>query len=171
MREDLRSIFVGTAGLSTAAVVALLLTILRGPLAPDPVNRDQAVQLFLIGLAVQCLHFAEEFISRFQSRFPLLLGLQGWSDNFFVIFNLIWLSIWIPSVIGLRRGYRFSLFPVWFFGITSIANGVAHPMLALIAHGYFPGLISSPAVGVLGVLLCIKLTALTKSSPRVKDPG
>jgi Protein of unknown function with HXXEE motif len=106
----------------------------------------------------------EEFVTRFQDRFPALLGLPAWSQNFFVVFNLLWLSVWILSAVSLQRGYRFLLFPMWFFAIAAIANGVAHPVLAVVAGGYFPGLLSSPVVGVLGVLLWLRLQELTRSS-------
>jgi len=161
MDESLRSILTGTAGLSAAAVVALLLTILRKP-ADDPASRDQTVRLFLTGLAVQCLHFMEEFVTRFHDRFPALLGLPPWSENFFVTFNLLWLTVWILSAIGLQRGHRVALFPVWFFAIAAMANGLAHPLLALAARGYFPGLITSPLVGLIGILLWRRLMALTR---------
>jgi hypothetical protein len=104
----------------------------------------------------------EEAVTGFPERFPPLLGLPAWSSDFFVVFNLAWLSIWILSTIGLFRGYWFALFPIWFFAIASIANGIAHPALALAVRGYFPGLITSPVVGVLGVLLWLRLQALTK---------
>jgi hypothetical protein len=164
MNENLRSILTGTAGLSAGAVLALLLTILRRPVDGDPAGRERTARVFLIGLAAQCMHFMEEFVTRFQDRFPTLLGLSAWSNNFFVVFNLIWLSIWILSAIGLRRGYRFAFFPVWFFAIGAIVNGIAHPILSVVAHGYFPGLITSPIVGVLGVLLWLRLQALTTYS-------
>ncbi len=164
MNENLRSVLTGTAGLSAAAVVALLLTIVRRPVDSDLAGRERTARLFLIGLAAQCLHFMEEFVTRFQDRFPALLGLPAWPENFFVAFNLLWLTVWILSAIGLQRGYRAALFPAWFFAIAAIANGIAHPLLALVARGYFPGLISSPVLGVLGVLLWRRLLALTRSS-------
>jgi hypothetical protein len=154
----------GTAGLSAGAVVALFLTILRRPVESDQAGRERTARLFLIGLAVQCLHFTEEFVTRFQDRFPALLGLHAWSENFFVVFNLIWLSIWVLSAVGLVKGYRLALFPVWFFAIGGIVNGIAHPLLALLVEGYFPGLITSPLLGILGVRLWQRLYALTKSS-------
>jgi hypothetical protein len=70
----------GTAGLSAGAVVALLLAILRRPVDGDLVGRERTARLFLIGLAAQCLHFMEEFVTRFQDRFPALFGLPAWSD-------------------------------------------------------------------------------------------
>jgi hypothetical protein len=163
MNENIRNALIGTAGLSAGAVLALLLTILRKPVGDDPVGRERIARLFLIGLAAQCLHFMEEFVTRFNDRFPALLGLPAWSENFFVVFNLIWLSVWTLSAIGLQKGYRFALFPVWFFAIAAIANGIAHPLLALVARGYFPGLITSPVLGVLGLLLVPRLQALTRS--------
>jgi len=138
------------------------LTILRGPHGFDSAARDQTARIFSIGLAAQCLHFMEESVTGFPERFPPLLGLPAWPPDFFVIFNLTWLSIWILSVIGLQKGYRFALFPIWFFATASIANGIAHPALGLAVRGYFPGLITSPVVGVLGVLLWLRLLALTK---------
>jgi len=163
MNENIRSILTGTAVLWVGAAVALLLTLLRRPVDGDLAGREQTARLFLLGLAVQCMHFLEEFITHFQERFPALLDLPPWSEGFFVAFNLIWMSIWILSAINLQRGYRFALFPVWFFSIAAVANGIAHPMLAVVAHGYFPGLITSPVLGVLGVLLWLRLLGLTRN--------
>jgi hypothetical protein len=154
----------GTAGLSGGAILALILTILRWPAGKEAVDDERMARLFLIGVGAQSLHFMEEFITRFQDRFPELLGFPAWPENFFVVFNLTWLSIWIFSAVGLQRGYRFALFPVWFFAIAAIMNGIAHPVLAIVARGYFPGLISSPVLGVLGVLLWRRLLALTRPS-------
>jgi hypothetical protein len=163
MNENLRSMLTGTAGLWVGAALALLLTILRRPVDGDLAGREQTARLFLLGLAVQCMHFMEEFITHFQDRFPALLGLPPWSERFFVAFNLIWLSVWILSAIDLERAYRFALFPVWFFAIAAVANGIAHPMLAAVVHGYFPGLITAPVLGVLGVLLWLRLMELTRN--------
>jgi hypothetical protein len=164
MNENLRSMFMGTAALSVAAIAALLLTMMRRLVDADAVVRERTVRLFLIGLATQSLHFMEEYVTAFEYWFPALLGLPPWSQNFFVVFNLIWLSVWILSAIGLQRGYRFALFPVWFFAIAAVANGIAHPLLALIARGYFPGLITSPVLGVVGVLLLRRLLEITRPS-------
>jgi hypothetical protein len=163
VNDNLRGILIGTSGLSAAAFAALLLAILRSHHL-DPAARERIARLFLIGLAAQCLHFMEESVTGFPERFPALLGLPAWPVDFFVAFNLTWLSIWILSAIGLHKGYWFALFPIWFFAIASIANGIAHPLLAVSVRGYFPGLITSPVVGVLGLLLARRLQALTQRS-------
>ena len=166
MRDGLRSILSGTAGLLGIALLALVFTLTRAPVSRDRLSRERAVHLFSLGLAVQCLHFTEEFVTGFQHRWPALLGLSNWSNNFFVSFNLLWLSIWILSAVGLQRGIRRSLFPAWFFAMASMANGIAHPVLALITGGYFPGLLSSPLLGALGVMLSRRLLILTRSSQK-----
>jgi len=40
---------------------------------------------------------------------------------------------------------------------------VAHPALSVFTQGYFPGLVTSPLVGVLGVLLLRRLHAVTRA--------
>jgi protein-S-isoprenylcysteine O-methyltransferase Ste14 len=117
------------------------------------------------GLLIQVLHVAEEYSTRFYVRFPSELGLAPWSSDFFLIFNLCWLGIWVWAAFGLRAGHTLALFPVWFFAIAAMVNGVAHPLLAARAGGYFPGLLTSPLLGVIGVWLCVRLAAITESRP------
>jgi len=52
-----------------------------------------------------------------------------------------------------KGDYRIAYFPVWFFVIGMAGNGVAHPAVAVAVNGYFPGLIISPIVGIIGVIL------------------
>lgn len=162
--DDLRSVLTGTAGLSIALLVALVLTVVRSPTADDRAGRDRLVAGFLVGIGVQGLHFAEELTTRFYERFPELLGLRPWSITFFVAFNLAWLGIWVASVAGLRADHRIAYFPIWFFAIAMIANGVAHPLLAVVAGGYFPGLLTSPLVGLVGLIVWRRLIELTRAA-------
>ncbi len=41
-------------------------------------------------------------------------------------------------------------------------NGVVHPLLAVASGGYFPGLWSSPLVGIVGVLLLRALGSFSR---------
>ena len=45
--------------------------------------------LFFALLTVQFIHFAEEFTTKFDTKFPLLYGGMPYSDTFFVTFNMI----------------------------------------------------------------------------------
>ena len=50
--------------------------------------------VYLLAIAVQCLHFTEEYMTGFQREFPSLMGSQ-WSDARFVTFNMIWLAVFV----------------------------------------------------------------------------
>jgi Protein of unknown function with HXXEE motif len=161
MTQALRSILLGTAGLTGAATVALLVTLARGGVEVDDARLRSAVRLAMIAAVLQALHFAEEYATGFHRRFPELLELPPWSDGFFVIFNLVWLAIWAVSICGLGRRRHAALFPLWFLAIAGIGNGLGHPLLSLRTGGYFPGLITSPLVGIAGVLLLRALLDVT----------
>ena len=161
MNETLQSILIGTSALGAIALVALLLTIVRSVDNTDAIARDKVARLLMIGISVQCIHTVEEFITGFHEQFPQMLGLQAWSAEFFVTFNLFWISVWILSAVGVRSNFRPTFFPVWFFAIGMAGNGVAHPALAIAARGYFPGLFTSPFVATLGVILGLRLWKLT----------
>jgi hypothetical protein len=125
-------------------------------------------------LILQGAHFLEEDATRFYQRFPARLGLIPWSATFFVAFNLAWLLVWVLSALGLRSGARVVIFPLWFLAISMMVNGIAHPLLAVDAAGYFPGLITAPMLGVAGAALWMRLVSLTsrdgRTTARTSEP-
>ena len=164
MSEELRSILTGTAGLSVAALVAFLLTVTRSPIdGTGPSLGRFRVHVGLV-IVLQGLHFGEELVMRFYGCFPELLGLSEWPVGFFVYFNLFWIVVWSASVVTLPMYPRVAIFPVWFLGIACLANGLAHPALSVVRGGYFPGLVTSPLVGIAGVWLLRRLAFLTARS-------
>lgn len=170
MSEDLRSIVFGTAGLSAAALVAMVLTITRGPITPNPERRRAAVRLAGATVLLQAVHFAEELATGFHQRFPEQLGLAAWSPLFFVAFNSFWLGVWTSSCPGLVARRRWALAALWFLGIAAVANLVVHPVLSARTGGYFPGLLSSPLLGVLGLLLLRQLLGITARTIPERPP-
>lgn len=161
MSDEWRSILTGTAGLGVALVVAAFLTFSRRPAGPAVAR---VAPWFVGGIAAQFVHFSEEYIGGFHIRFPELLGLEPWSARFFVNFNLACVAVFLFSVPFVRRGFRAAFLPVWFLSVAAMANGIAHPLLAWVAGGYFPGLWTSPVLGVLGVLLWRRLWRSTASA-------
>lgn len=162
MNEELRSILLGTAGLDLAAAASLLLSVARPPRAAAVSERNRVRRIAAAAIVLQSLHFSEEWSTGFHVRFPQFLGLVPWPSSFFVTFNLVWIAIWTLSAMLLRLQPRLLLFPIWFLAIGSVANGVAHPLLAAAAGGYFPGLWTSPLVGIAGVVLLKAVSALTR---------
>jgi len=164
--DALRSVLVGTSGLALVACVALTLTLSRAPVRIGAAAQNRTTALIAMCLILQCAHFIEEYTTRFHERFPSLLGLAPWSASFFVAFNVFWLIVWALAAQGIRSGSRVAFFPLWFFAMAMIVNGIAHPLLAVRAGGYFPGLITAPIVGIAGVALWMRLIALTQRAGR-----
>ena len=159
MNETLQSILIGTGGLSAAAVASFWLAVSRrsGDIGSRTVN------IAAICLAVHCLHFTEEYFTGFNERFPNLLGLPAWPVTFFVVFNLSLIGVWLLSIYDLRQARWYAIFPVWFLAIGSAVNGIAHPVMAFLSEGYFPGLVTSPIAGFAGILLIRSLWRENKS--------
>lgn len=158
---ELSSFLRGTIALDLMLLVALYLTVTRGPGSSDPAARRRVSRYYAAAIAIQGVHFAEEWAAEFHVRFPVLLGLEPWSIELWAGFNLAWILIWCLSLVGLRLCWRPALLPVWFLAVASVANCVAHPLLALAADGYFPGLWSSPLCGLIGLPLLALLARFT----------
>ena len=89
----------------------------------------------------------EEFVTGFHVLLPLLFDLAPLSGELFVGFNVFWLGVWVLAALAM------------------CFNGIAHPLLSILSAGYFPGLITSPIVGVLGVLVIRKLFQISERKP------
>ena len=167
MGSEVGSILLGTSGLTFAAIVALGLTCARRKVAAEHFPRIRRVAA--LAVLLQLGHFGEEYLRQFYLRFPALLGLAPWSEGFFVAFNLVWLVVWCLAITSIAKLPRAATFPLWFLALASAANGIIHPLLSLAVWGYFPGLWSSPFVGILGAILFSALASATNA--RGKEHG
>jgi hypothetical protein len=163
------SIFLGTLGLTLAALVAFILTFTRGAVAAERVPRIRRIAS--VAILLQLGHFLEETEYQFYVRFPELLGLAPWPRQFFVAFNSSWLVVWLLSVVGVTAFQRASAFALWFLALASVANGIIHPLVSLSVAGYFPGLWSSPFVGILGAMLFVSLISATDTRGQQHHAG
>ena len=161
--NELTSILPSAVVLGTFAVVALFLTLSRSWAQEDKRHTRRAVQIAAVAVILQGIHFAEELLTGFHERLPALFGLDQMPLAFFVSFNVAWLAIWSASVWGLWARHRVALFPLWFLGVGCITNGIAHPTLPVLVGGYFPGLVTSPVVGLVGVVLLRRLLQVTQA--------
>ncbi len=165
MSEGVRSIVIGLSGIYLIAAIAALLTWRRrGRLAGDDSALGQAARFAWVAIAIQAVHFSEELITGFRVSFPALLDLAPWSVAFFAAFNLAWLAIWSVATFVLPRRRRGMLFFLWFLAVASLVNLVAHPLMAVVSGGYFPGLITAPLIGVAGLFLARALSRLDVDS-------
>lgn len=158
MLNVLPSMFV----LGLAAIVALLLVRSRRSPVENVAERFAAARALALATGVQSIHFAEEAATGFYERLGALLGLPGIPVTVFVAFNLTWLGIWVVSIAGLRSARAAAFFAAWFLAIAGMFNAVAHPLLAIGARGYFPGLVTSPLIGAASVWLWLHLRRATQ---------
>jgi hypothetical protein len=124
--------------------------------------RRQLTKVFLLAVAVQCVHFTEELFTGFHQELPELFGFAPMSIDFFVGFNLAWIAIWLVAALAYERGKRAALCPIWFLALAAVGNGIVHPLLALRAGSYFPGLVTSPIIGITGATVWAQLMKITK---------
>ncbi|RLQ89237.1 HXXEE domain-containing protein [Notoacmeibacter ruber] len=115
--------------------------------------------LYFGTLAWQFIHFAEEYITGFRSRFPELFGSTPYSAELFVEINMISYFVFVIAFLLVFEGRRrFLLIPVLFFVIYgAIGNAIAHTYWALWSGGYFPGLFTAQLYWVLGPMLLARL--------------
>ena len=162
-----QSFIIGTLGLTLALCVSAILVFLRPGTKQWQTPRLRPILAF--SLLGQAVHFAEESVTGFHARFPELLGLPAWPFPLFVSFNLALLVIWAW---GLTSPLHHRLYAIiyWFFALALVLNGVAHPSLSVLVGGYFPGLYSSPVIGILGILLLVRLYRATEDATDLPSP-
>jgi hypothetical protein len=155
----LQTLVMGRAivGLDAGLVLAFVFWRARPHLDADA--RRAVAAVYWPGLALQGAHFAEEWATGFARTLPGFFG-YAWSDARFAAFNLAWLAVFVAAGVGLRRGADLALLPIWFFALVGgIGNGVLHVAAAVARGGYFPGVVTAPALFVVGVLLVRRLAA------------
>jgi hypothetical protein len=164
MSEELRSVLIGTAGLSVALALAAALSVIRRPREWADVRR-YVIPVAVLTIVVHALHAAEEFLTGFHRRFPATFDLAPWSPEFFLSFNIVWIAIWLAGVWGLSARRRSGFLPVWFLAVAGAVNGIAHPLLAVGSGGYFQGLATAPFLGVAAAVLLRRLVFATGAAP------
>jgi len=114
--------------------------------------------LYLASIAVQTCHFVEEYAGRLYEILPPLFNLSPLPAQKFVVFNLVWIGIFLVSAVGVFRRVRLALLPVWFMAlIGGIGNSLFHGSLAIQGGGYTPGVVTALVNLPLGVVLVMLL--------------
>ena len=133
---------------------------------PKPEN---VLPVYLVALAIQFLHFTEEYVYGFHSRVTEIMpGMPPFDPRVFVAFNMIAYALFILGAVGMYRGIKFPMIIVWFFAIGGVlGNAIWHPLLAIRVRGYFPGLFTSFLYWVLAPILLRRLWKPGNSAPAV----
>jgi hypothetical protein len=120
---------------------------------------NKLLPAFCCVLAVQFLHFAEEFVTGFRTDFAELYGGAPYSNDAFVLVNMSAYAVMIVAcVVALTTRLRFAIVPaIFFIFYGAIGNAIAHTWWSIMLGGYFPGLISAQIYWIAGPYLLYKL--------------
>jgi hypothetical protein len=120
---------------------------------------ERVLPVYLIALAIQFLHFTEEYVYGFHQRVTeIMAGMPPFNINVFVAFNMIAYCLFLLAGLGMYKGMKFPMIIVWFFAIAFLGNAIWHLLLTLRVGGYFPGLYTSFAGWILGPILLKRLS-------------
>jgi hypothetical protein len=119
---------------------------------------ERVLPVYLVALAIQFLHFTEEYVYGFQFRVAeIMSGMPPFNVNVFVAFNMLAYCLFLLAGLGMYKGMKFPMIIVWFFAICVMGNAIWHLLLTLRVGGYFPGLYTSFAGWILGPILLKRL--------------
>ncbi|MFW6773308.1 HXXEE domain-containing protein [Nocardioides sp. CPCC 205120] len=141
-----------------AMVLACVLHLMSTAVAaPDPA---EVLPIYLIALAWQFLHFAEEYLGEFHRRWPEdVFGARPMSVDFFVGGNMAAYAAFTVGALALLAGWRVPLLVVWFFAVMGVlGNAVGHLVYAIVSgDALFPGTLTSLAYWIIGPVLLVRL--------------
>lgn len=119
---------------------------------------ERVLPIYLIALAIQFLHFTEEYVYGFHQRIAeVMAGMPPFDGNVFVAFNMIAYCLFLLAGLGMYKGMKFPMIIVWFFAVVVLGNAIWHLLLTLRVGGYFPGLYTSFAGWIVGPILLKRL--------------
>jgi hypothetical protein len=140
--------------LALALLVSYALWLSRGAWPAS----SRILPTFSVAVLVQCIHLIEEYRAGFYRAFPAIMGSTAWSARQFLLFNSVWLAVFILAGVGLTQGWRPAYLIALFLALGGgIRNGLGHILLSIRAGGYFPGIYTAPFVLLAGALLAFQL--------------
>jgi hypothetical protein len=122
-------------------------------------HSEKFTPIFLIALAAQFLHFAEEHGTGFISFFGIHYGGVPYHDNLFTWFNMASYALFtLGYVLGMYFGKRFLLIPAFFFICSGVlGNAIWHVVWVLETGQYQPGFYTALLYWIIAPYLLYKL--------------
>ena len=130
---------------------------------------DAFLPVFFTVLAIQFLHFAEEYSTGFRTDFALLYDGTAYSAKAFVIFNMVSYAAFTMSCLAaFLTKRRFLLMPALFFIIYgAIGNAIAHTWWSIHLGEYFPGLVTAQLYWIAGPWVLYRLIGDRRQTARI----
>ncbi len=141
------------------ALIFYFLTIFKKQ--PEP---DRVLPIYLLALGIQFLHFAEEYVTGFNYKFPALFNSPEYPINTFVVFNMFAYFMFILGAIMIYKKVKPPMIiPLFFVMYGIIGNAIAHVIFCLIVKGYFPGIYTALVYWVIGPIIIKKIWDETRT--------
>ena len=73
-------------------------------------SAERVLPIYLIALAIQFLHFTEEYLYGFDHRVTeIMSGMPPFNTNVFVTFNMVAYSLFILGALGIYKGVKWPM--------------------------------------------------------------
>jgi len=118
--------------------------------------------MFLALIVVQAAHSTEEYAFELYQEFAPVRFISGLVSNDpgfrFALLNagIVAFGFWCYSA-RVRTDHASANAWMWVWIAVSLGNGIVHSLMALLRHGYFPGVVTAPLLFVLAALLAEQL--------------
>jgi hypothetical protein len=128
---------------------------------PEP---DKILPLYLLALGIQFIHFAEEYITGFNYKFPALFDSPEYPLNTFVAFNMLAYFMFILGAIMIYRKIKPPMIiPLFFVLYGIVGNAIAHVVFCIVAGGYFPGIYTASIYWIIGPIIMKRIWNETRT--------
>ena len=130
---------------------------------------SRARSALLLLVFAQAAHSIEEYTFGLYERFAPARFASGLVSSDlatgFAVLNasLVAFGLWC-CLVPMRRNWPSARSWAWLWVVVELGNGVGHPVLALRAGGYFPGVATSPFLLVLALYLAGRLVRTRNSA-------
>lgn len=153
-----------------SGVVALVVWL--GTTYRHPVQYHRVLPLYLVLIAAELVHMAEEYVTGFPHSVSELTGATMTQGVFVVVFVIGGTALALLSAIGLMYRNPIANYVLWFVIIgPGFVNGIAHVLFPIMAgQYYFPGLATVTIPVVVGVVLGVKVYRESRNAENIAAP-
>lgn len=130
--------------------------------ARHPSDASRVLPIYLVALACQFIHFAEEFQGGFHRRWTEeIFGAPAMSAEFFVWANMASYALFVLAAVAVyvEVPVRLPMLIMWFFTIMGVlGNAVSHAVYSILTGDLgFPGFYTSLVYWIIGPVLIHRL--------------
>lgn len=128
-----------------------------------PASADSATRVaFLLLVLTQAAHSIEEYSFKLYEVFGPARFVSGLlSEDLrrgFIVFNVALVAFGLWCYVARVKPARASADRwIWLWALLELGNAIGHPVIALARRGYFPGLMTAPALLLLSAYLISRL--------------